>query len=155
MHWPAPCMNSLRTSIHMNGVRDPGQGIRLRYTSSTSILAKCTKRCADRNSPWRGGRERTPGNHRPRCPPCSPGTRSSWRRPATATATRKVGSKAAVPLLPLALAARKLPLDQKQRRSPTIYMEEEPESDAPTEPQLETPAVRSDPGAEMKCRDKP
>jgi hypothetical protein len=111
MNWPAPCMNSLHTSIHMNGIRDRWQGIQLSYTSTSHILAKW----AGRNSPWRGGRERIPGSHRPQCPPCSPGTRSSWRRIATATATRKVGSKVQSRRHPFCLSpATKLPLDLKE-----------------------------------------
>jgi hypothetical protein len=57
----------------------------------------------ERNSPWHGAPGRTPGSHRPRCQPCCRGTQSSWRPPASTTATTarcKMCSFKAAPFLP-------------------------------------------------------
>jgi len=95
---------------------------------------------ADRHSPWRGARGQTPGSHRPRCRPCSLGTRSSWCPPDAATATlrRKIGSKLQSPeqqrICPWTWGTDKYKWNKRRRATP------QPKS------QLETPsgqAIRS------------
>ena len=138
--------------IHMSGIRDPWQGIQLSYTSTSHILAKWT----GRNSPWRGGRERTPGSHRPRCPPCSPGTRSSWRRIASHRHRNKDSwLQSPKPPPPFCLSQQRNCLRTWRRGNHRQYNGRGDGEWRPNRSLLETPAARTDPGAEMKCRDKP
>lgn len=155
MHWPAPCMNSLRTCVHewcqRSTTRNP---VKIHFHhlhfSKTHKEVRRQKLTMARRSGANPGK-----------PPASMSAllpRNTKLMSTTSHRHRNAESWLQRPLPLLAVAARKPPLDKKQRRSPTEYIWKKRRKATPQAPNRTTArnsGSPNDPGAETKCGDKP